>query len=180
MSWNLFGVHQYMWLFRFWGAGPICRICMPRPFFQKNRPIGYQVHKKIATPTKFYRIWCSMLKLQLPIYKSCIKTKSCGIVFQQFFWHNVRNGIMLPKLFWLTERKNSSSDPKNLLNLKTENLQKIWDHYIEQFIQTVKGQTNFGNRISTKQDAFFTWSWRFLRSNKSEQLEFKFEKTIGN
>jgi len=127
----------------FWGWGLYAVYACHAHFSQKNRPIGYQVHKKIATPTKFYQIWCSMLKLQLPIYKSCTKTKSCGILFQQFFWHNVRNGIMLPKLFWLTERKNSSSDPKNLLNLKTENLQKIWDHYIEQFIQTVKGQTNF-------------------------------------
>ena len=37
MSWNLFGVHQYMWLFRFWGAGLICRICMPRPFSPKKQ-----------------------------------------------------------------------------------------------------------------------------------------------
>jgi len=74
----------------FWGWGLYAVYACHAHFSQKNRPIGYQVHKKIATPTKFYQIWCSMLKLQLPIYKSCTKTKSCGILFQQFFWHNVR------------------------------------------------------------------------------------------
>ena len=38
---------------------------------------------------------------------------------------------------------------------------------LEQFIRTVKGQKMF---------AFLTCSWRFLRSKKSEQLEFKLEK----
>ena len=41
-------------------------------------------------------------------------------------------------------------------------------------IQTVKGQNNFW-----KQNAFLTCSWRFLISNKLEQLEFKLEKIIG-
>ena len=36
----------------------------------------------------------------------------------------------------------------------------------EQFIQTVKGQNNFWGKN--------TYSWRFLISNKLEQLEFKF------
>ena len=36
---------------------------------------------------------------------------------------------------------------------------------LEQFDRTVKGQNNFG-------------SWRFLRYDKSEQLEFKLEKII--
>ena len=45
---------------------------------------------------------------------------------------------------------------------------------IEQFVQTVKGQNNFW-----QQNAFLTCFWKFLRSNKSEQLEFKLEKNIG-
>ena len=44
---------------------------------------------------------------------------------------------------------------------------------LEQFIQTVKGQNNFW-----RQNAFLTCSWRFLMSNKSEQLEFKLKKKI--
>ena len=42
---------------------------------------------------------------------------------------------------------------------------------LEQFIQTVNGQNNFW-----LQNAFLTCSWRFLRPNKLEQLEFKLEK----
>ena len=45
---------------------------------------------------------------------------------------------------------------------------------LEQFIQTVKSQNNFWS-----QNAFLTCSWRFLISNKLEQLEFKLEKIIG-
>ena len=30
-----------------------------------------------------------------------------------------------------------------------------------------------------KQNAFLTYSWRFLRSNTLEQLEFQFEKSLG-
>ena len=42
---------------------------------------------------------------------------------------------------------------------------------LEQFIQ---GQNNFW-----EQNAFLTCSWRFLISNKLEQLEFKLERIIG-
>ena len=44
---------------------------------------------------------------------------------------------------------------------------------LEQFIQTVKRQNNFWY-----QNAFLTFSWRFLRSTKLEQLKFKLEKKI--
>ena len=39
------------------------------------------------------------------------------------------NGILLPKLFWPTMRKNCSSDRENFWNsrLKAENFQKFWD-----------------------------------------------------
>ena len=42
---------------------------------------------------------------------------------------------------------------------------------VEQFIRTVKGQTNVW-----EQNAFSICSWRFLKSNKLEQVEFKLEK----
>ena len=45
---------------------------------------------------------------------------------------------------------------------------------LEQFIQTMNSQNNFW-----QQNAFLTWSWRFLRANRLEQLEFKLEKIIG-
>ena len=45
---------------------------------------------------------------------------------------------------------------------------------LEQFAQTVKGQNNV-----CYQNAFLTCSWRFLGSNKLEQLELKLEKING-
>ena len=45
---------------------------------------------------------------------------------------------------------------------------------IEQCIQTVKGQYNFW-----QQNAFLTWSWRFLTYDRLEQYKFKLERFIG-
>ena len=54
------------------------------------------------------------------------------------------NGILLPKLFWPTVRKNCSSDREKNLKFEAEG----WEfskflRSLEQFIQTVKGQNNF-------------------------------------
>ena len=56
----------------------------------------------------------------------------------------VQNGILLPKLFWPTVRKNCSSDRGKLLKFKAEGpkFSKIL-RLLEQFIQTVKGKNNF-------------------------------------
>ena len=72
-------------------------------------------------------------------------------------------------------RKNCFNNQEKLLkfevfSLKFENVLRS----LEQFIQTVKGRNNFW-----KQNAVLTCSWRFLMSNKLEQLEFKLEKIIG-
>ena len=55
-----------------------------------------------------------------------------------------RNGILLPKLFWTTVRKNCSSDREKLLKFEAEGREftKLL-RSLEQFIQTVKGQNNF-------------------------------------
>ena len=74
-----------------------------------------------------------------------------------------RNGILLPKVLLPILRKKNSCGrefAKFLISL-------------EQFIQTVKGQNNF------ETECFLTYSWRFLRSNTSKQLEFKLELIIG-
>ena len=42
---------------------------------------------------------------------------------------------------------------------------------LEQFVRTVKGQNNFW-----QQNVFLTCSWRFLRYNRLEQLEFKLKR----
>ena len=68
-------------------------------------------------------------------------------------------------------RNNCFSDGEKLLKFEAEGLELAkFLRSLEQFIQTVKGQNNF---------AFLTCSWRFLISNKLEQLEFKLEKNIG-
>ena len=59
-----------------------------------------------------------------------------------------RNGILFPKLFWPTVRKNCSSDWEKRLNsrLKAENLQIFLDHLNNLFKQW-KVRTIFGNRM---------------------------------
>ena len=55
-----------------------------------------------------------------------------------------RNGILLPKLFLPTVRKNCSSDREKLLKFEAEGREfEIFLRSLEQFIQTVKGQNNF-------------------------------------
>ena len=54
------------------------------------------------------------------------------------------NGILLPKLFWPTVRKNCSSDLKNFANSRPSASNfKSFSRLLEQFVQTVKGQNNF-------------------------------------
>ena len=62
------------------------------------------------------------------------------------YWENSQNGILLPKLFWPTMRKNCFSDREKLLKFEAEG--EGWEfskflRSLEQFIQTVKGQNNF-------------------------------------
>ena len=71
--------------------------------------------------------------------------------------------------------QNCSSDREKLLKFKAYGgeFAKCL-RSLEQFIQIVKGQKNFW-----QQNAFLICSWRFLISNKLEQLEFKLETIIG-
>ena len=52
------------------------------------------------------------------------------------------NGILLPKLFLPTVRKNCSSDREKLLKFKAGREFAKFLRSLEQFIQTVKGQNN--------------------------------------
>ena len=68
-------------------------------------------------------------------------------------------------------RKNCSSDREKLLKFEAEGQEfAFFLRSVEQFIQTVQGDIC---------NAFLTCSWRFLISNKLEQLEPKLEKNIG-
>ena len=52
-----------------------------------------------------------------------------------------RNGILLPKVFWPTLRKNCSSDWEKCLKFEAEGWEfESFLRLLEQFIQTVKGQ----------------------------------------
>ena len=79
---------------------------------------------------------------------SYIHDLQCGLVQKQkdlcSAVSTARNGILLPKLFWPTVRKNCSSDREKLLKFEAEGREfaKIL-RSLEQFIQTVKGQNNF-------------------------------------
>ena len=57
------------------------------------------------------------------------------------FCFQCNNGILLPKLFWPTVRKIFANSRPSALNFK----KLSWS--LEQFIQTVKGQNNFVNKI---------------------------------
>ena len=54
------------------------------------------------------------------------------------------NGILFPKLFWPSVRKKCFDFWNS--RLKVENLQKVL-RSLKKFIQTVKGQNNFLNRM---------------------------------
>ena len=59
-------------------------------------------------------------------------------------WKKREIGILLPKLFWPTVRKNCSSDREKLLKFEAEGQEfaKIL-RSLEQFIQTLIGQKKF-------------------------------------
>ena len=62
------------------------------------------------------------------------------LLFSQFA---VRNGILLPQLFWPTVRKNCSSDREKLLKFEADGWEFAKNlRSLEQFIQTVKGLNN--------------------------------------
>ena len=55
----------------------------------------------------------------------------------------IYSGILLPKLFWPTVRKNCSSDWEKILKFEAEGREFAkFLRSLEQFIQTVKGQNN--------------------------------------
>ena len=63
-------------------------------------------------------------------------------------------------------KEKCSSDREKLLKFNAESNEfEIFLRLPEQFIQTEKGQNNFW-----LQNAFLTYSWRFFRYNKLEQL----------
>ena len=77
----------------------------------------------------------------------CVKSILRLLKFKRI--HNMihdkfRNGILLWKLLWSTERKNCPSEREKLLKFEAEGGEFAkFLRSLEQFIQTVKGQNNF-------------------------------------
>ena len=83
--------------------------------------------------------WKEFLMILLLLNDFCIGdyTTEKKIVYRRY-------GILLPKLFWPTVRKNCSSDQEKLLKFEAEGREFAkFLRSLEQFIQTVKGQNNF-------------------------------------
>ena len=77
----------------------------------------------------------------------------------------IKNGILLPKLFWPTVRKNCSIDWEKLLKSKAE-AQDIW----KIFKINITIHSHYERREQfMKQNAFLICSWRFLIHNEIEQ-----------
>ena len=65
-------------------------------------------------------------------------------LFEKSVFKQLKFGILLPKLFWPTMRKNCSSDREFFLKFEAEGQEFAkFLRSLEQFIQTVKGQNNF-------------------------------------
>ena len=83
---------------------------------------------------------------RLSFAKFCMSRQKLRLFLENIFFvsRNIGNGILLPKLFLPTERKNCSSDREKILKFKAEGREfaKVL-RSLEQFIQTVKGQNNF-------------------------------------
>ena len=73
------------------------------------------------------------------------------------------NGILLPKLFWPTVRKNCSSDREKLLKFKTE----------------AKLYTPSTLNIQMKLILLWVWAERAVLGRAKTALKFKYEIEIG-
>ena len=97
--------------------------------------------KKIIDETTLYEIFLT-LSNKFVLRGHCLR-KYGMLYYEQQLDCILNNGILLPKLFWRTVRKNYSSDSDFFLKFEAEGREfaKIL-RSLEQFIQTVKGQNN--------------------------------------
>ena len=144
---------------------------MSPPKLPWNAPVSNSIHPKVPCFLKllwnnlqffwFYCLYCfscHVITTDIPLgfnhrFHNILWPMIIKVILRkkskQYLHQWVRNDILLPKLFWPTVRKNCSRDREKLLKVKAEG---------REFAKTC--------------------SWRFLRSNKLEQLEFKLEKII--
>ena len=123
----------------------------------------------------YHKNWINVSRCT-PLKKTFFKVKKKNWTNSADFWHwkwYFVTKIVLTYILWekIVLVIVLFSDQEKLLKFEAEGREfaKIL-RSLEQFIQTVKVQNNFGNRM-----LFLTCSWRFLKSNTLEQLEFKLE-----
>jgi hypothetical protein len=75
----------------------------------------------------------------------------------------------------LSYQKNRSSDPEKLLKFEAEG--REFAKFLE-ITRTIYSNSERSEQVLVT-ECFLTCPWRFLRSNKLEQLEFKLEKIIA-
>ena len=108
-----------------------------------NRSHGFHGRSPI-----FFLQWFFFATLATLLFLDCILILTRNMFLSApVFTHNMVRfsyGILLPKLFWSTVRKNCSSDWEKLLKFEAESREfSKFLRSLEQFIQTVKGQNNF-------------------------------------
>ena len=122
----------------------------------------------------FHQFWNPNLQnvLQIFVLISFSTRLKLAIIRRQNMCNKlVWNGILLPKLFWPTVRKKCSRDLENLLKFEVEG--QVFAKMFE-----IIGRI-YSNSERSKQFLVTTCSWRFLISNRLEQLQFKLEKILG-
>ena len=120
--------------------------------------------------SNFWRLWCREQVTYLSwIQKKCfpilanmyisLKLEDLWVHEKKFHHYSngvihityhqyTKNGILLPKLFWPTLRKNYFGDQEKLLKFEGEGQEFVKClKSIEQFIRTVKGKINFWNKM---------------------------------
>ena len=108
----------------------------------------------------------------IPIFFSNLNYNCSNLLDLRNLQEQVKKAFCYQELFWpFTVWINCSSDLKIFSNSRPSASNfKSFSRSLEQFFLTV-GQNNFGNKIP-----FLTFSWRFLRFIKLEQLKFRCEK----
>ena len=130
---------------------------------RKDTPSFFPLTTTFMIMTSFLRQFvfciCHLFFLQNKLVRMQNLTRAappsfhCGTVLWMVFCYQNCSDLLWEKIVLVIEKNLGREFAKILRSL-------------EQFDRTVKGQNNFG-------------SWRFLRYDKSEQLEFKLEKIIA-
>ena len=111
-----------------------------------NKKICINYSNHMQTLNKSDRLYAWAWLLLLSRIEKCSKSLKKNVItgILNRFSLSETFGIFFPNLFWPTVRKKNSRDREKLLKFETEGREfAIFLRWLEQFIQTVKGQNNF-------------------------------------